>query len=496
MQKRIFTAALAALLCLTSLAACAKPGDAADTTAAPASTTAPDAPTETTQSEKDANLAALPSGDFAGQEFLILNVEVPWCDTPFSATEITGETFNDALYQRDEFIREKLGVTIVEERDSRSNVASRVRVSAQALDGAYGAAICHTPTLGGIVQQGLATDMSTYSALQFDKPWWNAELMENVNFGKKTPILFGDFHIGIPTSHYVIAFSKSLIEQNTLEEPYALMEKNEWTWDKMHEMMNVVARDVNGDGKHRTEDDIYGFGNYSNAPKNFIMSAEVSLLSYDSEGIPTFTAQSDEQYLSAWDKMIRLFCTDERMISMPGIEGYSMIVPNVDGYKTLFSEGRLLFYHEIVGTMRDLRESEYEYGLVPYPKYDASQAEYISVINPDSMTMIVPLGDKDPEMTGIVLENITAYTHYTVIPAFVETTLHYKYARDEKSIETLNAILASNKLELAYLYDWSGIWGIMDTFTASGTANIASRLTTYAKLVQKQIDKTVAALNE
>lgn len=497
MRKRTLSLLLAALLAAASLSACAGDSSTGKDTASPNVTTTPgDAASETTQSEQERLLAELPTGDYTGKTFTILNVTVGWADTQFSATDLTGETFNDALYKRDQQVKQRLGVDIIELRDSAGNIDTAVAKSALAQDGAYQAVITQMGRIGSFVQNNYVEDMADYPGLQLDKPWWNSEMIESFNFGTKTPVLFGDFHIGWATSHYIIAFSKSLVADNGLEDPYTLMDKNEWTWDKMYEMMNQVARDVNGDGQYKTEDDIYGIGHYYNAPKSFIMSADVSLLSYDNDGLPSFNAQNDEKYLTAWAKMISYFCTDERLVSMPGITGYNKIDPNMDGYKSLFSEGRLLFYDEVIGTLRDQRESSHEYGIVPHPKYDASQTEYYSPVNPSAMTLVVPAGDTDPEMTGTVLENICAYSHYTVMPAFVETTLHYKYAQDAKSIEVLNTVLESNMIELAYCYNWSGIWGNMDSLAQAGVANISSQLTQLSKVIQKQIEKTIDTLTE
>ncbi len=496
MIQRKLSLILAALLACSALTACA--GDGTDKETSPASTTAAGDITapETTQSEQERLLSELPTGDFTGKTFNILNVTVGWADTQFSTSDLTGETYNDALYERDRMVKEKLGIEIVETRDSAGNIDTAVAKTAMAQDGAYQAVINQMGRVGSYAQNNYAADMSTYSALQLDKPWWNSEMIETFNFGTKTPVLFGDFHIGWATSHYIIGFSKSLITDNNLEDPYALIEKNEWTWDKMYEMMNTVARDVNGDGQYKTEDDIYGIGHYNNAPKSFIMSADVSLLSYDSDGIPSFTAHDNEKYLTAWEKMVTYFASDERLVSMPGINGYTKIDPNMDGYKTLFAEGRLLFYDEVIGTLRDQRESAHEYGIMPHPKYDAAQTAYYSPVNPSAMTLIVPYGDTDPEMTGTVLENLCAYSHYIVMPAFVETTLHYKYARDAQSIEVLNTVLESNMFELAYSYNWSGIWGQMDSMAQAGMKNISAQLTQLSKVIAKQIEKTVTTLTE
>ena len=500
MFKKMLSLALA-ILTIATLTACGGKQETQETTAAAtteaAATSATDtAATEATKSEQDILLSELPTGNYEGETFRVLNVEMAWADTPFSAEELMGESLNDALYTRDLRLQELLGIKIEEIRDTASNIDTAVAKSVMAQDGAYQAVINMMRCVGSYAQHQYAEDMSTYDGLQFNKPWWNTEMIDSYNFGNKIYVLFGDFHIGWATSHYIIGFSKSLVANNNLEDPYTLIDRNEWTWDKMYEMMNVVAHDVNGDGKYTTENDVYGIGHFNNAPKCFIMSANVSLLSYDAEGIPSFTAHTNEKYLAAWEKMITYFASDARLVSMPGIEGYSKISGSTDGYKTLFSEGRLLFYDEVIGTLRDQRDSAHEYGIVPHPKYEASQSDYYSPVNPDAMTMIIPYGDTQREMTATVLENLCAYSHYEVMPVFVETTLHYKFAQDAKSIEVLNTVLESNMFDISFSYNWGEIAGTLDNLAKTGTANITSTLNASSKALGKLITKTVEALTE
>jgi hypothetical protein len=495
MFKRIIALILMALIVI-SCPACAQKdhGDTATTDATVASTsTAEQTTVEETKSEEEKLFDTLPQGDFKGKTFCVLNVALNWADTPFSAEEIMGEALNDALYARDAQLKDTLGIQIEEIRDGGGNIDTAVAKSVLAQDGAYQAVINQMRRVGSYVQYQYTEDMSTYSELQFDKPWWNREMIDFYNFTDKIMVLFGDFHIGWATSHYIIGFSKSLVEDNNLENPYDLLETNEWTWDKMYEMMNVVAHDVNGDGQYTTEFDVYGIGHHNNAPKCFVMSANVSLLEYDNEGIPSFTAHKNEKYLSAWEKMITYFASDARLVSMPGIEGFQDIK---NSYKTLFSEGRLLFYDEVIGTLRDQRESPHEYGIMPHPKYEASQEAYYSPVNPDAMTMIIPYGDTDREMTGVVLENLCARSYESVMPVFVETTLHYKYAQDAKAIAVLNTVLESNMFDIAFSYNWGDIISTLDVLAKNGQANITSKLKGEAGAIEKMIAKTMDSLTK
>ena len=495
MFKRMLAFLLGALT-VVSFSACAQK-DNAETTIAETSTTSTVAVEQTTveetKSEDEKLFDTLPQGNYEGKTFRVLNVAMNWADTPFSAEEIMGEALNDALYARDAQLKDTLGIQIEEIRDGGGNIDTAVAKSVLAQDGAYQAVINQMRRVGSYVQYQYTEDMSTYSELQFDKPWWNREMIDFYNFTDKIMVLFGDFHIGWATSHYIIGFSKSLVEDNNLENPYDLLETNEWTWDKMYEMMNVVAHDVNGDGQYTTEFDVYGIGHHNNAPKCFVMSANVSLLEYDNEGIPSFTAHKNEKYLSAWEKMITYFASDARLVSMPGIEGFQEIK---NSYKTLFSEGRLLFYDEVIGTLRDQRESAHEYGIMPHPKYEASQEAYYSPVNPDAMTMIIPYGDTDREMTGVVLENLCARSYESVMPVFVETTLHYKYAQDAKSIAVLNTVLESNMFDIAFSYNWGDIISTLDGLAKNGQANITSKLKGEAGAIEKMIAKTMDSLTK
>lgn len=54
---------------------------------------------------------------------------------------------------------------------------------------------------------------------------------------------------------YPLAFNKQLLEANNLEDPNALYERGEWTWDKFLEYCEKLTQDTDGDGQI----DQYGF---------------------------------------------------------------------------------------------------------------------------------------------------------------------------------------------------------------------------------------------
>ena len=59
---------------------------------------------------------------------------------------------------------------------------------------------------------------------------------------------------------YPLAFNKQMLEDNNLEDPRALYERGEWTWDKFIEYCKVLTQDTDGDGQL----DQYGYCGFIN----------------------------------------------------------------------------------------------------------------------------------------------------------------------------------------------------------------------------------------
>ncbi len=65
---------------------------------------------------------------------------------------------------------------------------------------------------------------------------------------------------GVVENTYPLAFNKQMLEDNNLEDPRALYERGEWTWDKFIEYCKALTQDTDGDGQI----DQYGFCGFKN----------------------------------------------------------------------------------------------------------------------------------------------------------------------------------------------------------------------------------------
>lgn len=86
----------------------------------------------------------------------------------------------------------------------------------------------------------------------------NQDIFMQVDCGKSDGVyLFKSHTASAPLEGtYMLAYNKQMLDEAGLEDPNALYEKGEWTWDKWREYMLALTQDTNGDGVT----DVYGFG--------------------------------------------------------------------------------------------------------------------------------------------------------------------------------------------------------------------------------------------
>ncbi|MBQ8596878.1 MAG: extracellular solute-binding protein [Lachnospiraceae bacterium] len=105
---------------------------------------------------------------------------------------------------------------------------------------------------------GYATDVSTL--VPADHDIMNDQMVfTQVDIGRTdgSVYLFQGNHAEMVLANtYMLAFNKQMLDEAGLENPNALYERGEWTWDKWREYMLALTQDTDGDGVT----DVYGYG--------------------------------------------------------------------------------------------------------------------------------------------------------------------------------------------------------------------------------------------
>lgn len=371
----------------------------------------------------------VPELDFGGATYTTSYLDWQEYAEYFFAHESTGDAMNDAIYERTVFVEETLNITMAEMSYAENNSAGQIsalKASIQSGDDAYQTALMHC--FDALMTEGYLYPVDTLPYVDLDSAWWNRDAMDSLRANKHYYYCVSDYTIPVP---FAIYFNKDMVVDYSLENPYTLVKEGTWTMDAMFDMRLTVAQDVDGDGKY-SDGDVVGIAAHSG-------SLYVNFMN----GAGQFVGTRDEN-----DK-ITIDMNNERMISIvEKLCGY-MIQPcaAVDTPESSWDDpfgmlgGKVLFRLNSIAMGHHYRDVEENIGILPYPKYDEEQKEYIS-LNWGGL-MGIPASIQNTEMVGAVLELLAWNSAETVIPAYYDVMLDGKLARDEDSVAMLDLLFAS-----------------------------------------------------
>lgn len=132
----------------------------------------------------------------------------------------------------------------------------------------------------------------------------------------------------------------------------------------------------------------------------------------------------------------------------------------------------------VISHFRDMKD---DYGIIPMPKIDESQGDYITYGNPwFAAGVAVPANCSTPEMTGLIMEALAYISYRDVVPAIYDITLREKLTRDEKSKTMLDLIYRDIYFDLNSIYNFGDTANTLRK--AAVGASTESYATTYARL--------------
>lgn len=121
----------------------------------------------------------------------------------------------------------------------------------------------------------------------------------------------------------------------------------------------------------------------------------------------------------------------------------------VNGY---FAADKVLYYMTKLESLDDLRDMESDFAILPYPKYDADQSKYLTLIATATQMTYVPTTTNDAALTGKVCEALSYYSYKDVVPAYYDVALKNKYSRDENTQKMLDIIRSGAVMPFEYAY--------------------------------------------
>ncbi|MCL1859484.1 MAG: extracellular solute-binding protein [Oscillospiraceae bacterium] len=444
--------------------------------------------------ESEKHAPTLPNIDLKGETFMfyVMGYErnVNNYSMEIYAAEENGDTINDAVFKRNQYVEETYNFKVAEYPESQSDLAATVKKTLLAGEDNYQVFMMNLIQSNTLAQQGFLYDLNTVENIDLSQPWWDSKSHKDFTLLNKLYYAVGDINIMDNNATWAVFFNKKLLQDLSLDSPYKYVNDNEWTLDKYNEMCVAASKDLNGDGVMTPDDDQWGqVSDYLNTFMFYIGTGERATRK-DANDIP-YMDMLTERSASVIDKVLDFQLNNDVTVKA---EEHSGKYGNVysDMIRRNFKEDRALFYTAGLLSFTLLRDMESEFGMVPMPKYDSNQESYYTTYNLNNASALsIPITNQRLSETGLVVEALAAESLYTLTPAYYEVALQRKYMRDEESSAMLDIILSSRIFDLDMVYNWGGSYDVFNNLMSKKSRDFASE---YEKVKDKAdiaINKTV-----
>ena len=140
----------------------------------------------------------------------------------------------------------------------------------------------------------------------------------------------------------------------------------------------------------------------------------------------------------------------------------------------------------------------YDFGILPIPKYDLSQKEYRSYVDGSSAMICVPATVKpaDRECISIILEALASESYKIVTPAFVEKMLKRKVTRDSDSADMIDYVVRNRVFDMAYVNINESIGSYVRDLLVKKSTDVSSTLKKYEKSTVQRCKQIVKAFEK
>ncbi len=473
---------LLAALMILPLAACgeAAQGAQADTTAPD---TAPASPAETTAAEEEPfdpnDRSSAKSSLDASLDLGGVTINVGYVASAKYQTDILGDqdgdVINEAIYYRNLSVEETLNVKLnpIDMGSTTNDAASKFTSVVLSGDDVYDTVTGHQSYLSKQLFDGLFQNMAADPYIDWDQPWWAYDYMKEFTIGDdRLFFLFGDISLMMLKSAGSVYFNKALFGEyfTSADDLYQLVMDGGWTMDKLYEYSSSAYKDLNGDGQSN-DGDLFGVtGTTSKSVEHFQYDAGIRTTARDADGKPYFILNNERTALFA-EKFYKLYYEN------PGAKIFTSDSAIDKEMNAMFKDDQLIFYPAWFYSSELLRDMETDFGIIPYPKLDESQSDYMTLVHNGSTLFCVPVTITSEKLAviGAVLEDMAYESYKQVTPAYFEVAMKEKYSRDNVSSQILDMLYNSTYTDFGYCYSSTlNSIGMLRQLAVNKTADFAS----------------------
>ena len=400
--------------------------------------------------------------------------------------EADGDMVNDAIYNRNLAVEERLGVTfewIGQNGDSgdRANFTNYVQ-NCYSGGTYYDIIATYSRTAGMLLTEGLIQDLNDIedNYINTAQPWWPKTMLETCSIADSLFFVSGDISTNVLHFMYAVYYNMDMLKNFQIDDPISYVDNMTWTIDKLIEMSSGLYVDLDQDGSI-SDNDQYGFCSTYFHLDAFYTGSDMRLIEAGTDNYLKISEDFfGEKTVNLVDKLGAWFKTGDTYVNNNG---------GKKNYSVPFEEGTCAFrldrvyiadniYHDGA-----LRNADWEYGIVPVPLHDENQEDYITVVGNPFTLWCVMQNASDPSMSTAVIECLASEAYRKTSPALFENNMKYRYTPDNAGkgdgARMFDIVRGSITFDLGRIF--SDILGFMSEMPSNTAATSTSWASVQAK---------------
>ena len=311
--------------------------------------------------------------------------------------------------------------------------ATTIRTSNYSGDNVYDLVIPQSYYGVALGLEGCYFNYMNSDSVRWDEPWYYQDVNDKCQIYGQTYFLASAFLMDKIQAAMVAWYNVGLGEQFGLsvDDLYQRVFDGEWTFEDLDELSRVVE---NNEG-------VYGAVSVWHGIRALLIAQDTPFVTVSDSGDVSLSYYN--QHLESVFSRVYSFVNEN-----PNV--YAMDSGNEA--VELFPQGQSLFALSYVGLMAssDYMNSDLDYTLLPMPKYDAEQENYITDVQ--RWDLVSVLSNADTERACVVLDALSYYSYTDVVPEFWDHLLGSRFARDPMVPDVLEIVRQSINIDFSAIY--------------------------------------------
>ena len=392
--------------------------------------------------------------------------------------ELEGNTINSAVQERNNKLEELYGITF--EVSTEQYPSDQMAILIQGNTDDYDVICESVDRLAKGIPQGFYWALDEH--MDLSRPWWDDEAIESLALGSKHYLIAGDALLTDDDHTYLTLFNKKMYENNAEVSKhgniYDIVRNGDFTIDLYYEMCRAVSMpDENGAWTINAT-----YGNLSHSYGATVMMNGCDIATVEkNEDNELYITVMEENSVRAFDKVYALMSDDNNTVRAENIAGKSPTVTSQYGFAELeemFVNEKGLFYNTASQSVSILKSAnlEFELGVLPIPKLNKEQENYCNTVNryqSSALAIPVTVSEDRLEKVTFALQALGFY-NADVIRAYYQTTLQLQGVQSDDDAEMLDIVYNNRFYDIGIIYEWGRLTSLYGTCIANSSTNTLS----------------------